>query len=223
MKGETLVSETTWPEVPEEAAKARDNALRVVEEAAAALRQFIASEDVADFDKLLGVTPVENEEAIKTERTDELRYDFPARILEEDMTRIVQLTYDEALTDYSNACYLSAIAMCGKVIETVITDLYVKVHAPHERKDDLGFDALLNRLKAKGYTFPGLKEQMELINEHRNKAVHHFITVPTGEDALGIISLTKGVLIKVAIAVESYAGTAPGGWMGRNAEKVKEP
>ena len=48
-----------------------------------------------------------------------------------------------------------------------------------------------------GYEFGELNKQMSLISAHRNKAIHGSIIIPTEDEARGIISLTKDVMLKV--------------------------
>lgn len=128
-----------------------------------------------------------------------LVYPFPEGKLEDDITNIINSTYQEVLKDYKNECYISAISLCGKIIETVLNSLFVKIFDKNPDEEKLGFNAMLNRLKKKeGYEFGELEKQMSLISAHRNKAIHGSITIPTQDEARGIISLTKDILLKVA-------------------------
>lgn len=126
----------------------------------------------------------------------ELRYEFKQGIFEKDITDIINLTYEEVITDYKNKCYISAISLCGKIIETILSTLYQKLYFESPEKENLGYNALLNRLRKKGYDFKGIVEQLNLIAVHRNKAIHGAIIVPTSDETRGIISLTKDVIIK---------------------------
>ncbi|WLT40541.1 tyrosine-type recombinase/integrase (plasmid) [Synechocystis sp. B12] len=79
----------------------------------------------------------------------ELQYDFPQGKLPDDITKIINLTYSEVIDDYENECYISAISLCGKIIETVLNSLFVKIFDKNPDEEKLGFNAMLNRLKKK--------------------------------------------------------------------------
>lgn len=129
----------------------------------------------------------------------QLRHTLPESILPEDVTSIINLTYNEIITDYTNACFISAIALCGKVLETVLTALFIKVFNRNPDDEKLGFNAMVNRLKGAGYDFHSATlDQMSVIAAHRNKAIHGSIVIPTQDEARGVISLTKDVLNKTA-------------------------
>ena len=130
---------------------------------------------------------------------EELIFTFPDGILPSDVTDVVNLTYTEALIDFSNGCYMSSIALCGKIIETVLTALYSKVTGGDADAEKLGADAISNRLKKTGYAFKGtMKEQLEIVKAHRNKAVHGSIIIPTVDEARGVLSLARDVLQKAS-------------------------
>lgn len=126
----------------------------------------------------------------------ELYYTLENNIFEDDVTEIINLTYAEVINDYFNSCYISAISLCGKIIETAISELYNKVFSkyPDEYKDDLGFDKIVNQLKQKKYDLSLVKHQTKVISMHRNKAIHGNITKPTQKEAKGIMLLTTDVL-----------------------------
>jgi len=130
----------------------------------------------------------------------DLNFKLIDNIFDEDVIEIINLTYDEVVIDYSNSCFISAISLCGKIIETVVSELYKKVFSkyPDEIKNDLGFDKLVNQLKQKKYDLSLIKHQTKVISMHRNKAVHGNITTPTQDEAKGVILLTRDVLKKIS-------------------------
>ena len=129
----------------------------------------------------------------------QLACEFPAGKLPEDVTDVINMTYVEVLKDYANGCYVSAIALCGKVLETCLSALYMKVSGKNPDEEKLGPDALVNRLKNAGYEFhSATKNQMAVISTHRHKAIHGSIVIPTRDEARGVISLTKDVMLKAA-------------------------
>lgn len=129
---------------------------------------------------------------------EELYYQFPDGYFSDDVTQIINLTYEEIIKDYTNGCFISSISLCGKVLETCLTSLYIKIFNKNPDDEKLGFNAILNRIKKAGYKFHDATiSQMEVISVHRNKAVHGTIIIPTRDEARGVISLTKDVMIKV--------------------------
>ena len=124
-------------------------------------------------------------------------YTFPSSCLPEDITRFVRLSYAEAVRCYENSCFLGAIALCGRTIETVLGALYEKKVGVHPSKDPQkpGMNAIINRLSKEGYTFPvSLKEKMEVIALHRNMAVHGNLVIPTDDEARSVVYSTRDVL-----------------------------
>lgn len=129
------------------------------------------------------------------ESFDAMAYELPAGHLPEDVTENVNLTYKEILVCYRYECFLAAIVLCGKIIETILSALFESVGG--EKADKLGFHSLRSRLKKAGYSFEAsLDSQFHVINAHRNKAVHGNIVVPSRDEARGIIYLTKDVMHK---------------------------
>lgn len=127
---------------------------------------------------------------------EELSYKFPNSFFPDDITNIINLTYDEVIKCYINNCYISAISLCGKIIETALSALYEKIYFHSLRDDKIGYDALINKLKNNGYDFKTLKEHLVIISKHRNKAIHGYVVIPTCDEARAVISLTKDALIK---------------------------
>lgn len=151
-----------------------------------------------EIDRCLREIEKEYEDVKQSASEQELGYVFPEEILPPDVTDIVNLTYEEALRDYSNSCYTSTIAMCGKIIETILSSLYTKATGKDADAEGLGWDAIANRLKKeRGYDFKGMREQLEVIKIHRNKAVHGSIVPPTMDEARGVLFFTRDVLVKI--------------------------
>ena len=154
---------------------------------------------VVESDKCLREIEEEYRRSVRSAVVEELIFTFPDGILPPDVTEVVNLTYIEALIDFSNGCYMSSIALCGKIIETVLTALYTKVTGGDADAEKLGGDAIANRLKKAGYAFKGtIREQMEIVKAHRNKAVHGSIIIPTVDEARGVLSLARDVLQKAS-------------------------
>jgi|GEM_PF-3972675 len=154
---------------------------------------------VLESDKCLREIEEEYRRSVRSAVVEELIFTFPEGILPSDVTEVVNLTYAEALIDFSNGCFMSAIALCGKVIETVLAALYARVTGRDADAEKLGGDAIANRLRKAGYVFKGtMKEQLEIVKAHRNKAVHGSIIIPTIDEARGVLSLARDVLQKAS-------------------------
>jgi hypothetical protein len=154
---------------------------------------------VIESDKCLREIEKEYRRSVRSAVVEELIFTFPDGIFPSDVTKIVNLTYAEALIDFSNGCFMSAIALCGKVIETVLAALYTKVTGGDADAEKLGADAIANRLRKAGYSFKGtMKNQMGIIKAHRNKAVHGSIIIPTVDESRGVLSLARDVLQKAS-------------------------
>lgn len=124
-------------------------------------------------------------------------YVFPGTHLPDDITRLVRLSYAEAVRCYENSCFLGCIALCGRTIETVLGALYEKKFGVHPSREQTkpGMNAIINRLTKEGYVFPnGLKEKMEVIALHRNMAVHGNLVIPTEDEARSVLYSTRDVL-----------------------------
>ena len=124
-------------------------------------------------------------------------YTFPHSYLPDDITRLINLSYSEAIRCYEGACFLGCIALCGRTIETVLGAHFEKKVGVHPSKDPSkpGMNAIINRLCKEGYTLPaGLKEKMEVIAMHRNMAVHGNLIIPTDDEARSVVYSTRDVL-----------------------------
>ncbi len=133
----------------------------------------------------------------RDETRTKMAFTFPSDLLHEDVTRIVNLAYEEALRCFERNCSMAAIGMCGRTIETVLAAFYAKQFGKHpsEEQNPPGVNAMINRLRKEGYRFPaGLKERMEVIALHRNMAIHGNIVLPSQDEARSTIYLTKDVL-----------------------------
>ena len=135
-------------------------------------------------------------ETKEEEEIKDLQFKINKEIFEKDVTDILNLTYNEVLSDYKNSCYISSISLCGKIIETILYELAKSKLGIDPTKEKFGINALINRFKKRGYEFKGIKEQIDMINLHRNKAIHGNIIIPTKDEARGVISLTRDILQK---------------------------
>jgi hypothetical protein len=133
----------------------------------------------------------------RDETRTKMAFTFPAGLLPDDVTRLVNLAYEEALRCFERNCSMAAIGMCGRTIETVLASFYAKQFGKHpsEEQNPPGVNAMINRLRKEGYRFPaGLKERMEVIALHRNMAIHGNIVLPSQDEARSTVYLTKDVL-----------------------------
>lgn len=152
---------------------------------------------VAESDRCLRILEDAYYSVERSSFVTELTYTLPDGVFPLDVTEAVNSMYSEALISFENGCLTSAIAMSGKVIETVLTALYAQITGGDADQEKLGADALINRLKNAGYPFKGtVREQMGIVKAHRNKAVHGSVISPTTDEARGILSLARDVLRK---------------------------
>lgn len=129
----------------------------------------------------------------------ELHYTLSNNIFDDDVTDIINQTYDEVLTDFDNTCYISAISLCGKIIETALYAL-IRKKDPNYSENNNEKKNLYERyriLEKYGYDFSDIDKHIEIISKHRNKAVHGNIVLPTTDEAQAIILLTRNTLIKI--------------------------
>ena len=126
-----------------------------------------------------------------------MAYRLPDNILPDDITKLVNLSFQEAISCYEISCFLAAIALCGRTIETVLAGEYQKIKGTHPsaEKEKPGLNAIINELKRQGHAIPtGLKEKMEIIAIHRNMAIHGNLIIPTDDEARSAIYATREVL-----------------------------
>jgi hypothetical protein len=131
------------------------------------------------------------------EAKETMAYRLPEGIFPDDLTRLVNLAFQEAISCYEISCFLAAIALCGRTIETVLGAAYQKVKGVHPSADSSkpGINAIINELKRQGHQLPtGLKEKMETIAIHRNMAIHGNLIIPTDDEARSAIYSTRDVL-----------------------------
>ena len=126
-----------------------------------------------------------------------MAYRLPDGTLPDDITRLVNLSFQEAVSCYEISCFLAAIALCGRTIETVLAGEYQQIKGIHPSADPSkpGLNAIINELKRQGHAVPtGLKEKMETIAIHRNMAIHGNLVIPTDDEARSAIYATRDVL-----------------------------
>lgn len=129
----------------------------------------------------------------------EISFELDRGFFDDNTTNTINITYEEVIKNYINTCFMSAISLCGKIIETALYALYNKkyYHFPDENKDKLGINAIINRLKKCGYNLSSVEKQLEIIAERRNKAIHGNLIIPSSDEAQGVICFTRDVLRKV--------------------------
>ncbi|HEV8070518.1 MAG TPA: hypothetical protein VGP76_22580 [Planctomycetaceae bacterium] len=127
-----------------------------------------------------------------------MAYSLPNGILPPDVTTLVNLSFEEILRCYERDCYLAAVALCGRTIETVVGGVYQQlkgVHPSDEQGSKPGIRDIIKYLGTNGYQFPpGTKEKIDAIALHRNMAIHGNLVIPTVDEARSVIYLTKDVL-----------------------------
>lgn len=130
----------------------------------------------------------------------ELAFQLVSDVFQNDVIEIVNLTYKECITCYETQCYLGSISLAGRVIETVLSQLFKKLTGTDADESGMGIDAICNGLKKAGFLYikkDVLKNQLEIVKTHRNKAVHGSIVLPTKEECKAIILFVKDLLIKL--------------------------
>jgi hypothetical protein len=126
-----------------------------------------------------------------------MAFSLPNCALPDDITRLVNLSFQEAISCYEISCFLAAIALCGRTIETVLSGQYQRIKGVHpsDEPSKPGLNAIINELKRQGHRIPtGLKEKMETIALHRNMAIHGNLIIPTDDEARSAIYATRDVL-----------------------------
>ena len=91
---------------------------------------------------------------IETQRI--MTYTFPNSYLPDDITKLINRAFTEAVRCYEMSCFMASIALCGRTIETAIGSLFEKVFNVHPsaHPDKPGMNAMLNRLTREKYVFP---------------------------------------------------------------------
>lgn len=126
-----------------------------------------------------------------------MAYRLPDGTLPDDITKLINLSFQEAISCYEISCFLAAIALCGRTIETVLAAEYQRVKGVHPAAEPKppAINAIINELKRQGQQLPtGLKEKMETIAVHRNMAIHGNLVIPTDDEARSAIYATRDVL-----------------------------
>lgn len=103
----------------------------------------------------------QNENDIK-----ELHYTLSNNIFDDDVTDIINQTYDEVLTDFDNSCYISAISLCGKIIETALYAL-IRKKDPYYSEHNNEKKNLYERyriLEKYSYDFRDIDKHIEIIS-----------------------------------------------------------
>ena len=96
----------------------------------------------------------------------------PPSSFDSNVSRTLQLTIAEACSCYKHECYLATIALCGKVIETLLADAFhVLMGKPKPEK--MGFAEVRKALRDKGMPLDESMDQLLiLIYTHRSVVIH---------------------------------------------------
>ena len=131
-----------------------------------------------------------------------MEYAFPYSYLPDDITKVLNVSYSEAIRCYEAGCFMACIALCGRAIETGVAALYERKTGVHPSLEPSkpGMNAILNRLNKDGYIFPpALKEKMQVVALHRNSAIHGNVVLPTDDEARSVVYSARDVLKAIAI------------------------
>ena len=123
-------------------------------------------------------------------------------VFDDKVSETLRLTIDEASICYKNKCYLATIALCGKIIETLLANAFQALmeKTPPEK---MGFGEIRKALRGKGMPLDdSVDELLELIYTHRSIVVHHsstgshirYVSYPTKEQAMPLAGLTQVVI-----------------------------
>ena len=139
----------------------------------------------------------------------ELNFKLEDKVFENDITEIINLTYSEVVADYVNSCYISAISLCGKIIETMLFGLYRELYPKSSDRDKLSNQSLVEKIRQKGCDLGIVDDHIKVIARRRNKNIHGNVVFPTCDEARGVISLTKDVLIRTIAYKSSLPSNDP--------------
>lgn len=120
---------------------------------------------------------------------------------EEDILDAIAQVLEEASVCYENKCYTATITLCGKVIETLIKNVYTpvtgkEIYTINRNKEQIerSFKNMCNDLRDQGMLLSrGVGEQLDLIYAHRNGAIHE-IRIPSQDEAYSIALLTNDAM-----------------------------
>lgn len=113
-----------------------------------------------------------------------------------DISSSISASYQEAVVCFHAGCLSATLGLCGKILETALWEAYRQVAGETPDVKGHGLNAILNRLNSAGFQLKKepITQQMELIGIHRNKAIHGGVTLPSYDQAKGILHLTRDVL-----------------------------
>ena len=154
--------------------------------AAGAFRGFLAA-----FSRDLSSDKPDNQQIFDNLGSAPLTFD-------DDVLETLQLTIEETSRCYNHKCYLATIALCGKIIETLLANAFQVLigKSPPER---MGFGELRAALRGKGMPLDdSVDELLDLIYTHRSVAIHRGnlrkISFPTEGQAKHVAGLTQEVI-----------------------------
>lgn len=145
------------------------------------------------LDRLAGLVQPEEKQESKT---------FNQRIMPGEIRDEVTADLLEAQKCMKNACYRSAVILCGRVLETALHRKYFEATGNDllEKAPGTGLGNLIAKLSEKGVQLdPGLTNQIHLINQVRVYSVHKKQDAfsPTQNQAQAIVLYTIDVLEKL--------------------------
>lgn len=127
---------------------------------------------------------------------------FNSRMLPSEVREEIQADIAEAQRCFENACYRSAVILCGRVLETALHRKYFEKTGNDllEKAPGTGLGNLIAKLAEKGIKLePGLMNQIHLVNQVRVYSVHTKQETfrPTQNQAQAIMLYTIDVLDKL--------------------------
>lgn len=122
----------------------------------------------------------------------------PSSAFDCEVSEMLQLTIDETSICYKNECYLATIALCGKIIETLLANAFHALMGkfPPEK---MGFGEIRAALRGKGMPLDDtVDELLQLIYTHRSVVIHRGnlrkTSFPTEGQAKHVAGLTQEVI-----------------------------
>lgn len=99
----------------------------------------------------------------------EIGFEVPNEIIES-----VLMDFDEIKKCYGAGAYRSCVILCGRILEIFLHRKYFEKTGDDllESSPNLGLGKLLKKLNEAGILYPGLNEQIDLVNNVRTYSVH---------------------------------------------------
>ena len=118
-------------------------------------------------------------------------------VFKKEVLKAFHSTVDEAAKCYEHECYLATIVLCGRIIETLIANVYQVVFRKNPLDDEkMRFEDMHNDLKNKAGLplLTTVDKLLALIYDYRSKVIHGNIEIPIKDEAVGIVNLTRSVI-----------------------------